>query len=196
MDYVASMEPPSSSAGALKSTSSHNPQLWGQVTLFMSSNGETSQRPPPLWAARHQTMHQNIKSIHPHCIPVFWDERYGRNESAQSTLCHQSIYFSSLIINSDNPSILKQRYTCEKVVLDTRIILACCAAVDICTESHQIPKNKINFCTSLHWCSFSGSLFTFLVTTRIGWHVFSTCPVWQLCIPPCVWNALFELLSL
>lgn len=78
MDYVASMEPPSGSAGALKSTSSPNPQLRGQVTLFMSSNGETSQRPPPLCAAHHQTMHQNIKSIHPHCIPIFRDERYGR----------------------------------------------------------------------------------------------------------------------
>lgn len=48
MDYVASMEPPSSSAGALKSTSSHNPQLRGQVTLFMFCSGETSQRHPPL----------------------------------------------------------------------------------------------------------------------------------------------------
>lgn len=82
MDYVASMEPPPSSAGALKSTSSYNPQLRGQVTLFMSSNGETSQRHPGLWAARHQTMHQNIKSVHPHWTPIFWYERWG-NVSAR-----------------------------------------------------------------------------------------------------------------
>lgn len=100
MDYVASMEPPSSSAGALKSTSSHNPRLRGQVTLFMSCNLETSQRRPPLWAARHQTMHQNIKSIHPHCIPVFWDERWGKYKC----LPHHApqIY---IIANSDTPSI-------------------------------------------------------------------------------------------
>lgn len=34
MDYVASMEPPSSSAGALKSTSSHNPSAQGPGDAF------------------------------------------------------------------------------------------------------------------------------------------------------------------
>lgn len=85
MDYGASMEGPSCSAGALKSNSSPNPQLGGRVTLFMSSNGDTSQRPPPLCAAHHQTMHQNIKSIHLRCIPVVLDERYGR--TSNSSLC-------------------------------------------------------------------------------------------------------------
>lgn len=78
MDYVASMEPPSGSAGALKSTGGTHPWLWGQVTLFMSPNGDTSHRPSPLCAAHLQTMHQNIKSIHPHYIPVHRDERYRR----------------------------------------------------------------------------------------------------------------------
>lgn len=78
MDYVASMEPPSGSAGALKSTGSTHPWLWGQVTLFMSPNGDASHRPSPLCAAHLQTMHQNIKSIHPHYIPVLRDERYRR----------------------------------------------------------------------------------------------------------------------
>lgn len=47
-----------------------------QVTLFMSPNGDTSHRPSPLCAGHLQTMHQNIKSIHPHYIPVLPDERY------------------------------------------------------------------------------------------------------------------------
>lgn len=113
MDYVASMEPPSSSAGALKSTSSHNPRLRGQVTLFMSSNGETSQRPPPLWAARHQTMHQNIKSIHPHCIPVFWDERWGKCKCPPRP-APQIYIFSSPMASGDAPSTSKQ-WKSEKV---------------------------------------------------------------------------------
>lgn len=103
MDYVASMEPPSSSAGALKSTSSHNPRLRGQVTLFMSSNGETSQRHPPLWAARHQTMHQNIKSIHPHCTPIFYDERC-LNVSDQCTPAFPIYIFHSPITNDGDTS--------------------------------------------------------------------------------------------
>lgn len=85
MDYVALMEPPSSSAGALKSTGSTHPWLRGQVTLFMSPNGDTSQRPSPLCAAHHQTMHQHIKSIHPHYIPVFEMKGTGDGERALCT---------------------------------------------------------------------------------------------------------------
>lgn len=109
MDYVASMEPPSSSAGALKSTSSHNPSAQGPGDAFhvlqwrdITEASSTLSCPSSNNASKHQ--------INPPPLYLSFEMKDGGNGSAHRSPAPQILICISLIAHTDTPYVLKQWY--------------------------------------------------------------------------------------